>query len=120
METIYDRQNLIFKQDEIPGTLFSVGCGGVGWWASYFSAMAGVPKIVLCDFDTVSTTNLGRLPVSKEDIGKPKTTVLAAKIKEIRPECQVVEINEMLDSKFLDTLIKMLSSGKIVILSAVD
>lgn len=51
-----------------------VGCGGLGCNISVHLVGAGIERLVICDFDTVSESNLNRQFVyTKKDIAKPKT-----------------------------------------------
>lgn len=69
-----------------------VGCGGLGTPAALYLAAAGVGTLTLIDPDHVAETNLHRqvlfLP---EDIGKPKTQVLARRLRAQNPNVQVQE-----------------------------
>ena len=72
-----------------PSRAVVVGCGGVGAWVAWFLALAGTPRLVLFDGDTVSTHNLNRLPVTLDAVGKVKSEALAALITAYRPDCEV-------------------------------
>ena len=62
------------------------GVGGVGSFAAEALARAGVGAITLVDHDTVSLTNLNRQLVALHStIGKAKTDVMAARIRDIQP-----------------------------------
>jgi molybdopterin/thiamine biosynthesis adenylyltransferase len=53
-----------------------IGLGGLGSIISMYLAGAGVGKLLLVDFDTVSLTDLHRqLLYTIDDIGKPKALV---------------------------------------------
>lgn len=77
-----------------------VGCGGVGSWTAMFLALAGVPKLYLFDHDTVSESNLNRLPLHKSDIGNSKSSALEVTIQGgigrfgLRPDCDVLALSE--------------------------
>jgi molybdopterin/thiamine biosynthesis adenylyltransferase len=120
--SIYDRQDLVFDRKKLPDQLYAVGAGGVGWWAAFFAAMAGVPEIILGDYDKIDETNRGRLPVTNKDVGEYKTEVLKREILDVRPDCRVICVNEMFSGPFLESMMSVLSpSGKkVVVLSAVD
>lgn len=57
----------------LPDSVSIVGCGGVGSWLAMFLALARVPVLFLWDFDTVSVTNLNRLPIGREFLNQPKS-----------------------------------------------
>ena len=66
------------------------GVGGVGSFAAEALARAGVGAITLVDHDTVSLTNLNRQLVAlRSTLGMRKTDVMAARIRDIHPDCRV-------------------------------
>lgn len=66
------------------------GVGGVGGFCAEALARAGVGSITLVDDDTVSVSNLNRQLVAlRSTIGQFKTEVMANRIHEINPACQV-------------------------------
>ena len=66
------------------------GIGGVGGAAAEALARVGVGAIDLIDHDTVSETNLNRqLAALHSTIGKSKARVMADRIADINPDCQV-------------------------------
>ena len=70
------------------------GIGGVGSFTAESLARAGVGALTLVDDDTVSESNLNRQLVAlRSTIGMAKTEVMAARIRDINPDCQVTEIN---------------------------
>lgn len=77
---------------DLPNEVAVVGCGGVGSWTAYLLAMAGVKTIWLFDSDSVSESNLNRIPIDQTWIGKPKSVAVAALIKNIRPDCVTMPV----------------------------
>ena len=74
-----------------------VGLGGVGSYAAEFIARAGVGKMTIVDGDVFDETNKNRqLPALDSTIGKSKTKVLAARLKDINKEIELVVIDEFL------------------------
>ena len=68
------------------------GVGGVGSFVAEALARAGIGSITLVDKDVVDITNINRqLPALHSTIGKPKVTVMAQRIRDINPDCQVEE-----------------------------
>lgn len=66
------------------------GVGGVGSYAAEALARAGVGRITLVDPDRVAPSNLNRqLPALQGTIGEPKAQVMARRIAQIQPGCQV-------------------------------
>lgn len=67
-----------------------IGLGGVGSWAVEALARSGVGTLTLVDLDDVCITNVNRqLPAVDGQIGRPKATVLAERIRQINPGCHV-------------------------------
>src|SRR5436190_22033201 len=67
-----------------------VGVGGVGSWTVEALARSGIGRLTLIDMDDVCITNVNRqLPAMDDQIGKPKVTVLAERVKLIHPGCHV-------------------------------
>lgn len=66
------------------------GCGGLGANAAVSLARAGAGKLILADHDRVEASNLNRQPYFRSDIGKAKTAALAAHIREIAPEIELI------------------------------
>lgn len=71
------------------------GVGGVGGFCAEALARAGVGALTLVDDDTVSVSNLNRQLVALQStIGMPKTEVMAARIREINPDCRVTVLTK--------------------------
>jgi hypothetical protein len=67
------------------------GCGGTGSIAAEALARIGIGRITLVDADLVEASNLNRLQGAGEgDIGRPKAEVLAARLRALFPDLQVV------------------------------
>ena len=74
------------------------GVGGVGGWCAEALARSGVGAIDLYDGDTVSASNINRQLVALHStLGKSKTEVAAARIKDINPDCNVRAFNVFID-----------------------
>lgn len=83
-----------------------VGLGGLGCAAAPYLAAAGVGKLVLLDFDTVSLSNLQRQTLHRDDrIGMAKVESARLTLSEINPHCQLVTVNEIVDDVALARLI---------------
>ncbi len=66
------------------------GIGGVGGHLAEALARAGVGHIDLIDRDTVSVSNINRQAVALHStVGMAKTEVMAARIRDIAPTCEV-------------------------------
>lgn len=71
-----------------------VGLGGVGAWAAEMICRAGVGYMTIADADRVAESNINRQLVAlRSTVGRSKTDVLAARLKDINPalELSVVE-----------------------------
>ena len=72
-----------------------VGLGGVGSYAAEFIARSGIGKMTIIDGDVFDPTNKNRqLTALDSTIGKNKAVVLAERIKEINPACQIQVLEE--------------------------
>lgn len=90
----YSRTELIIGSealDKIKGSSVIVfGIGGVGSYVVEGLARAGVGRLTLVDNDVVDITNINRqLPALHSTIGKFKADVMADRIRDINPECEV-------------------------------
>ena len=95
-----------------------VGTGGVGSWTVEGLARSGVGALTLIDLDDVCVTNVNRqLPALDGQIGRPKITVLAERVKLINPECRVTLITDFFTAK---TAEEMLSTKFSCLVDAID
>lgn len=79
---LYDRQkDLLLKTPSIS----IIGVGGIGYWVAKFAAMSGIEKIYMFDPDVVEESNLNRLDLSIDYIGRNKADVAKEIITKIRP-----------------------------------
>ena len=66
------------------------GIGGVGSYAVEALARAGIGALDLIDNDVISLTNINRQIIALHStVGLPKTDVMAARVNDINPECEV-------------------------------
>ena len=85
-----------------------LGIGGVGSYTAEALARAGVGRLTLVDSDTVGISNINRqLCALHSTLGKYKAQVMADRIKDINPNCQVRAIcalyNEENKAQFFDS-----------------
>lgn len=74
-----------------------VGLGGVGSYAAEFIARAGVHKMTIVDGDFFDETNKNRqLPALDSTIGQSKAKVLAARLKDINKDMEIIVLEEFL------------------------
>lgn len=66
------------------------GVGGVGGYVAEALGRAGVGAMTLVDKDTVSISNINRQIIATyETVGRPKTEVMAERLRSINPEIKV-------------------------------
>lgn len=83
------------------------GIGGVGSYTAEALARSGVGHLTLVDNDTVGLSNLNRqLCALHSTLGQFKAEAMAARIRDINPDCQVRAITELYTeadkARFLD------------------
>lgn len=67
-----------------------VGLGGVGSWAAESLARSGVGTLTIVDFDLICVTNANRqLHAVRGTTGKQKAAVMAERLRQINPRCEV-------------------------------
>jgi len=73
------------------------GLGGVGSYCAEALARAGVGQLTLIDHDVVAASNINRqLPALLSTVGQPKAELMAARIRDINPACELTVIREFL------------------------
>lgn len=76
-----------------------VGIGGVGSYAAEALARAGVGRLVLVDHDRVEASNLNRQILAlRSTLGRLKAEVMAERILDINPACEVLAVAERYDA----------------------
>ena len=76
-----------------------IGCGGLGCNIAVHLAGAGIGKLLLIDYDTVSESNLNRqFLYSTEDAGKFKAELAAAKLKKYSPNTDITFVNRKINT----------------------
>ena len=77
-----------------------LGLGGVGSWCAEGLARSGVGTITVMDEDVVSETNVNRQLVAlSSTLGRPKAEIMAARIRDIAPDCAVEAIAGRYDAE---------------------
>lgn len=70
------------------------GVGGVGSWCVEALARSAVGHIRIVDCDVVAMSNINRqLPALVSTVGRAKVDVVAERIRDINPDCEVEAIN---------------------------
>jgi tRNA A37 threonylcarbamoyladenosine dehydratase len=74
-----------------------IGIGGVGTWVAEALARSGIGEITLMDLDDVCVTNSNRQSHAlASTIGQSKVAVMAARLRDINPECTVNEVEDFI------------------------
>jgi len=95
-----------------------VGIGGVGSWAVESLARTGVGKLTLIDFDEVCESNINRqLPALSDTVERKKCQVMAERIQQINPACEVHIIDDFLNHHNFEAY---LSAGYDYVIDAID
>lgn len=95
-----------------------VGIGGVGSWVAEALARSGIGNITLIDMDDVCITNTNRqVHAVRQTIGQPKGEVMALRIVEINPECQVTCIDDFITQ---DNVAEYISDKFDYVIDAID
>ncbi|QAV24136.1 molybdopterin-synthase adenylyltransferase MoeB [Proteus hauseri] len=113
-ETIRYNRQIVLRGFDFDGqealksaSVLIVGVGGLGCSASQYLAAAGVGKLTLLDFDTVSLSNLQRQILHRDTtIGQPKVLSAKATLEAINPNVIINTVNALLEEDALNTLIK--------------
>lgn len=103
VERLYGRAALAnFKKAHI----IVIGIGGVGSWAVEALARNAIGKLTLIDMDVVAESNINRqLPAMTSTLGKNKIDVMAERINEINPYCEISLIDDFISQDNLAELI---------------
>ena len=103
-EEIFSRNILYwgkeFQEDLASKNICILGLGGVGGYTAEMLARAGVGRLTLVDFDTVSTSNINRQIIAlHSNIGKKKTELFTERLKNINPELKITAIDDFYSDK---------------------
>ncbi len=83
-------------------TALLIGLGGIGCATASYLASSGVGHLILCDFDTVDETNLGRqILYGPADIGELKANCAVARLAKMNPDIRLTGITERLSDHAL-------------------
>lgn len=88
-------------------TVAVFGVGGVGSYAVEALARSGVGKLVLIDYDDICLTNVNRqIHALSSTVGQPKVAVMARRVADINPACQVETIQEFYSAAARSRLVR--------------
>lgn len=95
-----------------------VGIGGVGSWAAEALARTGIGAITLIDMDDVCVTNTNRqIHALQGNVGLAKAEVMAGRIRQINPECDVTIIDDFVTP---DNVAGYMGKGYSYVIDAID
>lgn len=81
------------------------GVGGVGSFAAEALARAGIGRFTLVDADTVAESNINRQLIALHStVGRYKTDVMSARIKDINPKAEIDELRIFYDTDTADSV----------------
>src|SRR3954453_6770297 len=84
-----------------------IGAGGLGCPISLYLAAAGVGTIGLADVDVVSPSNLQRQVLfGISNVGEDKVAAAAKRLKDVNPDCNIVQHKMIVNSENVLDLIK--------------
>lgn len=97
MKEQFARTELIIGEDGTEklrnSSVLLFGVGGVGSYVAEALARAGVGTLTLVDNDIVDVTNINRqIQALHSSIGRPKAQVMAERIRDINPDCNVTAV----------------------------
>ena len=75
-----------FDPDIVKDSIHIIGCGAVGSTLAVMLARCGIKRLVLWDFDTVSSHNVANQQFMVSQVGKLKTQALAIQLRAINPQ----------------------------------
>ena len=85
-----------------------VGIGGVGSWSVEALARSGLGKLTLIDLDEVCVSNVNRqLHALNADVGRAKVEVMAGRVRDIHPECDVRAVPEFFTDANAESLLSV-------------
>lgn len=110
MEPWQERTAMIIGEDGLSRLAASsvavVGLGGVGGAAAEMLVRAGIGRMLILDSDTVSLTNKNRQLIALDStIGRPKTEVVAARLKDINPKLELTIVSDYITEDNIPQLI---------------
>ena len=83
-----------------------IGLGGVGAYAAEMIARAGVGSLLILDSDNVALSNRNRqLLALGSTTGRPKTEVMAERLRDINPDISLTIINDYLTPENVEQLL---------------
>ena len=80
------------------GSALLIGAGGIGCAAGQYLVSSGVGRVVICDFDSIDATNLGRQVLyGPDDLGKSKVRVAGSRLAATNPDIDISIVESRMD-----------------------
>lgn len=119
---LFERTHILIGDEGIArlqqAHVFLAGLGGVGSFTAEALARMGVGKMTLVDHDVVSGSNMNRQLVAlSSTVDVLKADVMANRIRDINPDCQLTLITDFLTP---DSIPQILAQGYDVVIDAID
>lgn len=77
-----------------------VGLGGVGGVATEMLVRAGIGHLTIVDADIIQPSNINRqIVATSSQVGRPKASVLAERLRDINPEVHIEVVEEFLQDE---------------------
>ena len=112
MREVYSRQILMKEVGEegqrklADASVLVIGCGGLGAPALYYLAAMGIGRLGLCDYDTVSLSNLNRqLLFTMDDLCKPKASIAEKRLLALNPGLKTTVYDCSLDEELAGAIV---------------
>ncbi len=95
------------QQQISAGTALLIGAGGIGCATATYLAASGVGRLIICDFDTIDETNLGRQVLyTPADVGELKAEVAASRLRALNPDITITAVSQRLQGDELSAAIR--------------
>lgn len=119
---LFERTHILIGDEGIArlqaSHVFLAGMGGVGSFTAEALARMGVGQMTLVDHDVVSGSNINRQLIAlNSTIGQPKAEIMANRIKDINPDCNLTIITDFLTP---DTIPDILAQDYDIVIDAID
>lgn len=118
----FERTRLLFGKEAMEilanSTVTVAGLGAVGSYAVEALARSGIGTLRLVDFDTVHISNINRqLYALDSTVGRHKTSIAAARVNDINPDCHVIASELFIDH---ETVNQVFDPRPDIVVDAID
>jgi len=110
MDTMFSRTELLLGTETLAALqnhhVLIAGLGGVGSFVAEALGRVGIKHLTLLDHDVVTPSNLNRQLVALHStLGQQKTTIMAARLRDIYPQIELTLVSEFLHAHEAETFI---------------